>query len=502
MLVLLDSTAFVEDLSCRGTAWQLLATAQRHWGLQIYVPEVVRIEAAARHRGVVSDAENALKAWERQAGRLGIKHTGQAARDAMSSAPTIYEELLEKIVEEFNITVMQPPDVPHKVLVERAARRQRPCDANGDGYRDTLNWLTLVQLVTEHPDDELAWISNDTRGFGKTLGGEELHPSLLAELEAAGARNRVRWLPSIAALLTRLATERAPAASTGPKDLRALGDHLRGEALERFFFETVAPAVAGKALSPRLCGLPIAAQSAAVETIVGLTTPALTVDVSVGEDDSVAEFIFEAEATVSWAEPSPGADFPQTSSMMTEKRLRFSGLVTFDSYKRPQGAEVSRVETLPGDPGLEPWRLLALNDEGLNIPTPFDFSKFGITPFDLSKLGVTPIDTSKFGVTPFDFSKFGITPFDTSKLGITPFDTSKFGVTPFDFSKLGITSIDFNALNHQILDSALGLRARFLEDIARSVTGGLGQETRPAESATDGDSENPVRDDDTETPED
>jgi hypothetical protein len=88
-----------------------------------------------------------------------------------------YAGRLRKRLEESGVEILPVPGFPHKDLVQRATERRRPCNDKGDGYRDTLNWLTLLDFAKAEPDHRIIWVSNNTDDFGS--GGGELHPDLI-----------------------------------------------------------------------------------------------------------------------------------------------------------------------------------------------------------------------------------------------------------------------------------------------------------------------------------
>ena len=88
---------------------------------------------------------------------------------------------------DLKVAIIPPPKIDHVDLVRRAASRRKPCDNNGDGYRDTLNWLTLLAVASAHPKDEIFWVSDNSRDFGAE-DGDELHMDLKEELRSIGLR--------------------------------------------------------------------------------------------------------------------------------------------------------------------------------------------------------------------------------------------------------------------------------------------------------------------------
>ncbi len=343
---------------CGGTAWQVLALGAAPWNLTIIVPEVVLIEAAGNYQRSVADAMEGIDKWSvRHSSRIGGTHFTRATRDTLEEAASSYPDRLRDVLLDLKVEIAPPPEVPHRTIVERAARRRRPCDNNGDGYRDTLNWLTLLQLVRDRTHEDLVWVSNNTNDFGDEAASFKLHPDLLAELTAAGAEDRVRWVPDLSALILDLVAKHS---SQPAADLATAADHLQDQTLAEFVSTEITPRIPGTILIPSRCGLPIDTRSAAIVTIGPQQNLVFSVRGEVINGETVAEFTFEAETAIELMRPTTSSpDDPLNTPTQIVKRLRFSGIVTRDRRSRPQSAELGHVEAVPHDLGLLPWERLS-----------------------------------------------------------------------------------------------------------------------------------------------
>jgi PIN domain len=365
MLVLLDTTALMSDPTCGGVAWRILANAASAWNVQVHVPEVVLIEAIAGYQRRVAEAAVGLTRWaDKHAGPLGLSDVHRISDRALADAASAYPARLREFLASLNAAVVEPPEVAHATLVERAASRRRPCDNQGDGYRDTLNWLTVLSLASEYPDQEIVWVSDNTQDFG-TDDGTGLHEDLVAELAEVNADKRVRWIRTLPELVLMLAGEHAPGA---PADLAAIQARLRDEALSAFIEAKVLAAAVGNPLSPRRCGLPTATISAKILAIGEANELHFTVRGSVADNEAIVEFDLEAETSIQ-IELLPGTTTTDVSSPSlpgeTEafdhqitKPLKFTGLITLDRYDRPIGGELTRITAIDDDAGLLQWATL------------------------------------------------------------------------------------------------------------------------------------------------
>jgi hypothetical protein len=182
------------------------------------------------------------------------------------------------VLEDLDIEIVEVPQIPLMRLAERATRRQRPCDAKGDGFRDTLNWLTVMQVATEHPDEEIAWVSNDTDFADEA--GLALHPELADELIASGLKGQVvlvRELKQLALMLAETPEER----------LAEVRKQLQEEALRDFVRQELESQVMHRLVKVHQLGLRIGRASAKIIAMSRLADAEIDINVR-GELDGGA----------------------------------------------------------------------------------------------------------------------------------------------------------------------------------------------------------------------
>jgi PIN domain len=367
MFILLDTTAILSDPLCAGTAWRVVAHAAAAWNLRVFVPEVVVAEAIAGYRRRIHEAQVGFQRWaDKHAGPLGLRSVHEAAQAELEEAVSSYPARLRETLNALNVTVIEPPEVAHMVLVERAAARRPPCNADGDGYRDTLNWLSLLALASEYRDERIVWVSNNSEDFGSDDNEVALHQDLVAELAAINAEDRVQWIRTLPDVVLALAAEHSPEA---PADLAAIQARLREQALSQFISTEILTSAVERPVDPRECGLPTATRSAKIITVGEPNNLDANVRGAVGDSEAVVAFALEAETSIEIdLPPDSSSDDPRFSVVSADmagstgllsKPLRFSGLITLDRYDRPQGGELTRVTARRDDPGLLVWKQLA-----------------------------------------------------------------------------------------------------------------------------------------------
>jgi hypothetical protein len=153
------------------------------------VPASVVSESVANHSREYSRAR---KQWLKA--RSGLNKVAGTGIDRGLEVPEFsdYSTQLSSRLEIVNIEVLPFPEVTHADLVARCTQRLPPFDESGSGYRDTLVWITCVELAAAGEDVFL--VSQDRDFAGRDL---ELAESLADEIAALpGAVTLVRNLGS------------------------------------------------------------------------------------------------------------------------------------------------------------------------------------------------------------------------------------------------------------------------------------------------------------------
>lgn len=189
MIIVLDSSALV-----RGARFDNSVADAKARGLRVVVPRLVALDVANRYRKESADMIAALSVQARMYDRLGLRRDLTRFIDAAHDKADGYVQDLVDDLQGIGIEVIDPVDVPHLLMAERAIAMQRPYvdKKKRDGYPATLNWLTLLDLADRNPGTEILWVSDDTRAFGDTQEAS-WHPDLLRELDSRWLDSRVRW---------------------------------------------------------------------------------------------------------------------------------------------------------------------------------------------------------------------------------------------------------------------------------------------------------------------
>ncbi|AVQ98102.1 hypothetical protein OBCHQ24_03300 [Oceanobacillus iheyensis] len=90
-------------------------------------------------------------------------------------------------------------------VVNRAIYRIKPCSLKGEEFRDTLLWLTVLDVAKDNLDEQLVLISHNTKDFAANNNKELLHPDLRKEVEDLNLE--VQYYNSLSQFIQKHATK-------------------------------------------------------------------------------------------------------------------------------------------------------------------------------------------------------------------------------------------------------------------------------------------------------
>jgi hypothetical protein len=341
--------------------WVLLSERRTDWNLRLLIPEVVEMEAAGvvtRDWVIQRDAFRGAKV-----GEFGLQNHVDALVKGIESHINGYEDYLTKRLSELGAEVVPVPNVSHLEVARRASAQIAPykAKASKDNYRDTLIWLTLIDIAKRNPTDEVWFVSDNVSDFGvsaankKSARGEGVaaeiswpwNPELLEELSSLGLQDRVKYVTSLDSLAQHMAALHGPIAI---EELDRLTAVIKFDVL-------------GSLLNEQIMAMTVTARDVALEPIVSFAAVNEILSTELewkfadeakdGETGWTANYLVDLEAVVL----GYSRDLEEMLTI-DNKTLRASGTVTFTKQGIPQKFEVSRLEALPDDPNRTLWELL------------------------------------------------------------------------------------------------------------------------------------------------
>ncbi|MGZ0069404.1 PIN domain-containing protein [Microbacterium sp. Yaish 1] len=200
MLLVLDANVIVADPMLRSAIWPQLADAVRGGRVEVLLPTLALEEAIATYRRLREAKAVEIQAVGRKASRDVQAHLERARKAALREGRK-YPKRIRTALEAVGVSMIDAPRVTHSDVARRAIARRRPFDENGSGYRDTLHWLSVLEVVDgRFEDEDIVFVSADRRAFGGEGNARgELHQHLVDDLAERGAEDPwFRWIQSLA----------------------------------------------------------------------------------------------------------------------------------------------------------------------------------------------------------------------------------------------------------------------------------------------------------------
>lgn len=332
--------------------WNLLAKHMEEWHVRLLIPEVVLVETinVAPRRWV----ELKEKFADAKIADLGIQDDVDAVLQRIQERIDSYEESLRSRLSDLGAEVIPIPDIPHLSIAKRASDRRAPYQGKSkDGYRDTLIWLTVLDLATKNPTDEIWFVSDNHHDFG--AGGTKftesaepparlLHQDLRDELDTLGLRGSVRYAVSLAALVQHFAGIHLPISEDA---LEALISDVDPHGLQSLLVAQRLGVLdpIDVALTPELTDV-------FADQFISTGSWAFSDAATRGSDRWTANFSVEAVARIVGSTGEP-----LNKAIVISKPVRVSGTVVFGNDGKPSDLRLSSVEALPDDPYLRLFEL-------------------------------------------------------------------------------------------------------------------------------------------------
>ena len=210
MRIVVDTNIIRKEGFATSRLFRFLIRATQNAGDTVHLPEVVVLEAVARFEEELGKKKATLdKELTGLRSILGNPHQPLSIELEVAKEVRLFRERLEQITSGLDI-----PEVPHEDLIKRAIRRKKPFDHNGSGYRDSLIWETVVELVSQ-TNENIILLSND-KAF-RDGDEEHLAKELKEEVSQLGQFNddKVMLFRSVTSFLDELVRPRLSEAMNG-----------------------------------------------------------------------------------------------------------------------------------------------------------------------------------------------------------------------------------------------------------------------------------------------
>ncbi|MEV6071925.1 PIN domain-containing protein [Nocardia sp. NPDC052001] len=370
IVVVVDSNIISDSPSLRREEWLSLIKNQAAWGVEFAIPEVVVMESVNVVKREWNKQRDSLA--KAKVGEFGLGDTLNSMLTEIDRRSEGYEQSLRDRLGEIGASIVAPPPADLMDLARRAAVQRAPYRKDKDGFRDTLIWLTALDIAQKRSDAEVWFVSDNHEDFGPKPGswtgentGERddcpilFHQDLREDLDGRGLLGRVNYVVSLKRLEQHIAARFAPIPES---ELRTRADRIDRDSLA----ERLMSAAHGVDVDPEQVALPLAAAAAAITGTQGqhggweFSEGALRADAG-----WTARFAVNVEVDISFVRTD------LTTGEIT-KTLRVFGDITVSLGNEVVDIAVTSAEALPDDPMRARWaRRSAERASNTKFPDPF-----------------------------------------------------------------------------------------------------------------------------------
>jgi hypothetical protein len=191
MRLILDSNIYCQDFSLSGTMFQTFLSELVRTGNSLFVPNIILEEVVNKYcveyQRLVS-----------QATRIGFVNYHRLPN--LDEEKVRYRAYFQEKLSRVQYSLLGYPIIPHEVLAKKALEHKKPFKPNGQGYRDSLIWSTVLELAESGNLDPIGFISSNIRDFADELNNRQLHPNLVEDIERRSSGRRIgeiRYFPSL-----------------------------------------------------------------------------------------------------------------------------------------------------------------------------------------------------------------------------------------------------------------------------------------------------------------
>jgi len=173
----------------RSSDFEILLDYLRRTDSSIYFPQIVLDEIKELHKRTLrerllnlSKANNNLKLLLTDESK--ITSQPKLNEDVESD---LYIEFIKKKLKITERNILPSKDSYLAEVTKRAIKREKPSGEDGQGFRDTIIWLTIKDFCIKSKEKQITFISNNDKDFANA-DKSELHDSLAKECNALGIK--------------------------------------------------------------------------------------------------------------------------------------------------------------------------------------------------------------------------------------------------------------------------------------------------------------------------
>jgi hypothetical protein len=204
MVIVFDTGPFTADRSMNKPVSRALLTECQEERIRVVIPRVVLEEVISATAGYLRNVEKNLNSARHNLGETFVNPPELPTVD-VEKLVDAYRDEIEETLLDHNVEIVEWHAVSHDDVVERDLARKPPFDDSGRGYRDTLTWHVVRDLVLDH-DERVILITRDHDFSVSEDDQNTLHPELVKEI--GGDSEAIMIVPDIATAMRRVGDAR------------------------------------------------------------------------------------------------------------------------------------------------------------------------------------------------------------------------------------------------------------------------------------------------------
>lgn len=180
MIIILDSNVITADFKFQGNNMKILIDwlQRTDYDNSLYIPMVVFKEIINNYEREIIEFNDKLENSLKKLGKRNITYSENIPKINVEQAVAEYKSFLSDKLETMYVEILDYPDVEFDLILEKALKKEKPFKSNGDGFRDTLIWENIIEVLNNKKKEDVVFISLNNEDFGNDKKINTLHNDL------------------------------------------------------------------------------------------------------------------------------------------------------------------------------------------------------------------------------------------------------------------------------------------------------------------------------------
>lgn len=184
MNLILDTNIFISNPTLSSMNWDVLNDYLLKTDSKIIMPQIINKEISAVYKRRLQKEYSRYKSSMKSVNDMILESIKDNGVNIEEQADKIKTHIFQKLNIKDSQIIEHKPDYLDKAIY-RAVNHIRPCSDKKEEFRDTIIWLTLIDMAKMSSEKIMAFITNNTKDFYRE---DKLHPDLQRDLEENGIK--------------------------------------------------------------------------------------------------------------------------------------------------------------------------------------------------------------------------------------------------------------------------------------------------------------------------